>query len=280
MQLELILAWNKTAFEIGGFGIQWYAICIATGALLGYFIFKQEGLAFGVPEDDLLDLVFWGIILGLIGARLYYVLFSLDNYIHNPIEIFNVRGGGMAIYGGVIAGMATLYTICRQRNLSFVSILDAASPAMLLAQAIGRWGNFVNQEAHGDVVSRTFLESLGLPQWLIDQMNIDGNYYHPTFLYESLWNVLGFVIILLTRHRLKSLKQGDVMAFYLIWYGTGRAVIEGMRTDSLYLGPLRVSQWLSIIMIIFGVIWMIYRRNDKRIPYYHEIRLARNGVDK
>lgn len=278
--MEIMLAWNRTAFEIGGFSIQWYAVMIATGALLGYFVFKREGLKMGIPEDHLLDLLFWGMIFGLIGARIYYVLFSLGDYLSNPLEIFNIRGGGMAIYGGVIGGMVTLSIMCRTRALSFVSVLDAASPAMLIAQSIGRWGNFINQEAHGDVVSLNFLQGLGLPDWLIDQMNIEGQYYHPTFLYESVWNLIGFVLVVSLRHHVKELKQGDVMAFYLIWYGFGRAIIEGMRTDSLYLGPLRVSQWLSMGMVIFGIIWTWKRHKNENVPFYNELLSLVNGGGK
>lgn len=276
MSLLTVLAWNRTAFEILDFSIQWYAIFIAAGALVGYLIFKAEGLRMNISEDNLLDMIFYGMIFGLIGARLYYVLFSLDNYLENPLQILNIRGGGMAIYGGVIGGMMTVAYLCRKRNLPIISVLDAASPGMLIAQAIGRWGNFVNQEAHGDVVQRSFLEGLHLPDWMIEQMNIQGSYYHPTFLYESFWNVIGFIGIMMLRHRLSSLKQGDIMAFYLVWYGIGRAVIEGMRTDSLYFGPLRVSQWLSMMMVVGGIVWMIRSRQVETVPSYQSLLITKN----
>lgn len=266
----LFLVLNPTAIQIGDFGIQWYAVLIGIGALLGYFLFSAEAGRLGIGEDDRLDLVFWAMMLGFLGARIYYVVFKLDYYLQNPIEILNIRGGGMAIYGGVIGGALAILYLARQRKISILTIFDAAAPGLLLAQAVGRWGNFMNQEAHGGPVPRAFLENLQLPHWIIEQMNIDGIYYQPTFFYESVWNSIGVIVMVVLRRRVKSLRKGGIMATYLIWYGLGRSWIEGMRTDSLYLGPLRVSQWLSIILIAVGLVYLNYSYRtslDKIGPY-------------
>lgn len=264
-----IQVFDSTAIRIGGFAIQWYAILIALGAFLGYRLFKRETHKMGYEEDIILDLVFWAIMLGFLGARLYYVVFKLDYYLANPSQILNIRGGGMAIYGGVIGGVLTVLYFSKKYDLSLLSLLDAVSPAMLIAQSIGRWGNFMNQEAHGGPVSRDFLQGLHLPVWLIEQMKIQGVYYHPTFLYESVWNLLGFILILSIRHRKKLLLSGEIASFYLIWYGFGRFMIEGMRTDSLYWGPVRVSQVLSLLLMLVGLVFVIYqRRNSFPYQYY------------
>ena len=251
--IKLFLTIDPNAFQIGSFQIKWYAIIIAFGALIGYLLFKRQSKPLNITEDDQLDIMFWAIIMGLLGARVYYVLFKLPYYIQTPLEIFNVRGGGMAIYGGVIAGIITLYIMSKQKKIPFISVLDAAAPGLLLAQAIGRWGNFMNQEAHGEEVSRQFLESIWLPDWMIEQMNIQGQYYHPTFLYESVWNIIGVGIMLLYHYIKGRTLNGTSVAIYLIWYGIGRALIEGMRTDSLYIGSFRVSQVLSIGMVLLGI---------------------------
>ena len=265
----LFLAMDPTAFNLFGISIQWYAVLIGIGAFLGYLLFKAEAQRMSISEDMILDLVFWAILLGFIGARLYYVIFKWDYYSLNLDQILNIRGGGMAIYGGVLAGLASLWWMTKKNHIPLLNVLDAASPAMLLAQAIGRWGNFVNQEAYGEPVDRLFLQNLFLPDWIIDQMKIDGIYHHPTFLYESAWNIIGFLLLLILRRRQGMLLRGEPAVFYLIWYGIGRAFIEGMRTDSLYLGPFRVSQWLSVILIIFGIALRIYGRRHK-YPFYLE----------
>lgn len=267
------LVMNPTAIQIGDFSIQWYALIIGFGAWLAYRIFKREAFKMGMKEDDILDLVFWGIMIGFLGARVYYVIFRWDYYGQNLLQIFNIRGGGMAIYGGVIAGAWALIYLCRRRQLQLIDVFDAAAPALMLAQAIGRWGNFVNQEAYGGPVSREFLSRLYLPDWLIEQMNVAGTYHHPTFLYESVWNLIGFMMIISIRHRDRLLLRGEAALFYLIWYGLGRALIEGMRTDSLYWGPIRVSQALSIIICILGVVIGLYRRKNGQSYYTENLRL-------
>lgn len=261
---EIFVTIDSTAFQIVGFEIKWYALIIAFGAFLGYKVFQSQAERIHISEDDQLDILFWSILMGLVGARLYYVIFNLDYYLQYPTEIINIRGGGMAIYGGVIAGLVTIYFVCRKKYLPFMKILDAAAPGLLLAQAIGRWGNFINQEAHGPEVSRAFLERILLPEWMIDQMHIEGHYYHPTFLYESLWNLIGVGLMVIIRRKIKGTNNTLCVAIYLIWYGIGRALIEGMRTDSLYLGSIRISQLVSVVMIVMGWI-LIFRQKNQNI---------------
>lgn len=272
---------NRVAFHLFGWPVHWYGIIIGLGMLIGYFLFTREARRKGIDSDTSFDLLFWTIIFGLIGARLYYVLFTLEDYLQDPLRIIFVWEGGMAIYGGVIAGALTLYYLCRKYQLSLVTVLDAAAPALMAGQSIGRWGNFINQEAHGGAVSRQFLETLNLPDFIINHMYINGSYYHPTFLYESLWNLTGLILILFLRTRPKLMKRGEITAFYLVWYGTGRFWIEGLRTDSLYLGPLRVSQAVSVLLVLAGIGLIIYIRKQQLppIPYYTEDRMGQDEME-
>lgn len=263
---------DRVAFEIGGWPVHWYGIIMGLCIAIGYVVFSHEGKRKGIDEDTLFNILFWMVIIGYLGARLYYVAFKLDYYLANPEQILMIWQGGIAIYGGIIAGSLTLYVMSKRSQLNPVVMFDITAPAIMLAQAIGRWGNFMNQEAYGGVVSRSFLEQLYLPEFMIQQMYINGEYHHPTFLYESVWNLLGFILLLVLRRRKQFFRQGEVAASYLIWYGIGRAVIEGMRTDSLYLGPLRVSQWLSMVLVVASIGFVVYRRKQSfpEIPYYEE----------
>lgn len=202
--------------------------------------------------------------LSIIGARIYYVAFSWSVYKDNILSVFAIWNGGIAIYGGLITGAIILYFFTQYRFIKTLDFLDVVVPSVMLAQAIGRWGNFFNQEAYGKAV-----DSLNyLPGFIRDQMYIDGAYRQPTFLFESLWNLLGFVVICILRRRPKLLKQGEITAFYLIWYGCGRLLIEGLRTDSLMFLGIRVSQWLSGILILVGIIMVVLRRRKATIPFY------------
>ncbi|MFI3133191.1 prolipoprotein diacylglyceryl transferase, partial [Staphylococcus warneri] len=174
--------------------------------------------------------------------------------------------GGIAIHGGLIGGFITGIIVCKMKNLNPFQIGDIVAPSIILAQGIGRWGNFMNHEAHGGIVSKSFLEQLHLPQFIIDNMYIDGHYYHPTFLYESVWDVLGFIILVTIR---KHLKLGETFFLYLIWYSIGRFFVEGLRTDSLMLtSHIRVAQLVSVILIIISVVLMLYRRFKYQPPTY------------
>ena len=174
-------------------------------------------------------------------------------------QIIAIWKGGLAIHGALIGSVITAYVFTKKRNVSFWQVADIAAPSLILGQAIGRWGNFMNQEAHGGEVTRAFLENLFLPEWIINQMYINGVYYHPTFLYESLWNILGFILLLVLRR--VNLRRGEIFLTYLIWYSIGRFFVEGLRTDSLMLTEsIRMAQMISVVLIVGAIAVLIYRR--------------------
>ena len=247
---------DPIAFNIGPFDITWYSIFILVGIILAGILINSEAKKYNIPTSFVTNLVFWCVVFGLIGARIYYVLFNLDYYTSYPIEIIKIWNGGLAIHGGIIAGLITLVIYCKKYGVNILKMLDIVAPALLLAQGIGRWGNFFNGEAHGSIVSRAYLEGLHLPEFIIDGMHIGGNYYHPTFLYESIFCLVGFFVLVGFR-TMKSTKLGNTTALYLIWYGILRFFIESLRTDSLMLGSLKMAQVVSIIMIIVGFVMFI-----------------------
>ena len=263
---------DPVAISIGPIKIYWYGIIIALAMLIGISLATKEAQKLGLEEDTMVDMALWAIPIGFIGARLYYVLFKWDYYIQNPSEIIAIWNGGIAIYGGLIAGGLAVYWFARRKKMTLTLLLDILAPSVLLAQSIGRWGNFINQEAHGGAVSRQFLETLYLPEFIIEQMNINGTYYHPTFLYESLWSLLGFILLIILRNQKDLLRRGEVALSYVIWYSFGRFFIEGMRTDSLWIGDImRVSQVLSLVLFISAIILLVYRRRDyPSKPFYSE----------
>lgn len=267
-----IAAIDPVAFDIFGWPIRWYGIFIGAAILLALTFASRDFRRKGWDEEFILDSAVWTILIGFIGARVYYVLFELDYYLQNPGEILQIWNGGIAIYGGVIAGGLTLYFYAKSKKMDPLFVTDTVAPYLLLAQAIGRWGNFVNQEAHGGEVTLEFLQdTLHLPQFIVDGMHIDGAYYHPTFLYESVWNILGVAVLLFVRSRNKTLRIGDTTLLYLIWYSFGRFFIEGLRTDSLWWGPFRVSQVLAAVLFIGALLIFVARRmNDKYYEYYSE----------
>lgn len=257
---------NNVLVKIGPITIYWYSVLILVGFLLAYYMASKESKKEGTTEF-LNDLIMHIMIWGILGARVYYVIFNFGAYQNNLLDIFKIWEGGLAIYGGVIAGLLTLIYQAKKREQSIVKTTDMIATGLILAQAIGRWGNFFNQEAHGGVVSLEFLKSIHLPTFIIEGMNINGVYYHPTFLYESVWCLLGFIILLVLRKLTKRMK-GILTFTYFIWYGTGRFFIEGLRTDSLYLGPIRISQLVSIVLIVIGLIGIIIsivkgKKNEK-----------------
>ncbi|CAM2868163.1 prolipoprotein diacylglyceryl transferase [Salinicoccus roseus] len=259
---------SPVALELGPLSIYWYGVIIASGMLIGYFIADREANRKGLPEGLFMDLMFYIIIASIVGARLYYVVFQWEYYSQNPLDIIMVNEGGMAIHGGLIGGFLAGIIYCRIKGFSFFQLADIAAPSLILGQAIGRWGNFMNQEAHGGEVSRSFLESLMLPEWIINQMYIDGAYYHPTFLYESVWNIIGFVLLILLRPKLKI---GQTILLYLVYYSIGRFFIEGMRTDSLMIGEsLRTAQFISILIIVAAAAVWIYREMKYKLPRYKD----------
>lgn len=266
----LVNAIDPIAFSLGPLEVHWYGVIIAAAIFVAIFLSMKEAEKKGLEGDHIIDMALWALPIAFIGARLYYVLFELGYYLQNPDQILAIWNGGIAIYGGLIAGGLTVYWFTKKRGIPIWLVLDILAPNVLLAQAIGRWGNFINQEAHGGEVTRSFLEKLHLPEFIINQMNINGVYYHPTFLYESLWSLLGFVVILFLRRRKNLLRRGEVALTYVLWYSLGRFFIEGLRTDSLWLVDwLRVSQALSVVLFIAAlVIWFIRRQDYPPVPYY------------
>ncbi|MDT2596535.1 prolipoprotein diacylglyceryl transferase [Enterococcus dongliensis] len=251
---------NRVAFDLFGLQIYWYAIIIVSGIALALWLSTREALRVGLKEDDMTNFILWALPIAIIGARLYYVLFDLEPYLADPVQIFNIRNGGLAIYGGLIAAVIVLIIYTRYHFIDPWLFLDVVSPGVMLAQAMGRWGNFMNHEAYGGETTRRFLENLHLPQFIINNMYIDGAFRQPTFLYESLWSLIGFVLILFIRKN-GTTKRGELFLGYVTWYSFGRFFIEGMRTDSLYLfGGIRVSQLLSLLLFVGGLVLLYYRR--------------------
>ena len=251
---------SRVAFSIGSIDIYWYAVIIATGFLLAITFALKKCKTFGVDPDRAIDVVFFAMILGIIGARAYYVAFQWDMYKDNIMEIFNIRGGGLGFYGGIIGGIIGLVIGCKVREQKILPFLDVAGGAVLIGQGIGRWGNFVNSEAFGcnttlpwgmtspkiaSYIASHSTESMGA----VMDPSIP---VHPTFFYESLWCAIGLIVYCIVAKRRKF--DGEMFLFYLAWNGGGRMIIEGLRTDSLMIGPFRISQLLGAIMLMFAVV--------------------------
>lgn len=266
---------NRVAFTLFGLDVYWYGIFIGAGIILGTYLAMRYMKKIGGNPDNVLDFMLYAIVFCIIGARLYYVVFSWDLYKDNLLDIFNLRKGGLAIYGGIIAAVIFGIFYVRKRRLNFWDMADVMIPSVPLGQAIGRWGNFFNREAFGGFTDGLFAMRYQLPQVsssnltediLNNTVVVNGVEYiqvHPTFLYESLWNI-GVFILLLVLRKSGKFKRG-MFAWYLILYGIGRVWIEGLRTDSLYLfgSGVRVSQILSGLMIIAGVLMLVYFRRKR-----------------
>ena len=267
----MILTINPVAFKFGNLSVKWYGIIMAVAIILAVSMAIFEGRKRQIESDDFMDLLLWAVPIGYVGARIYYVIFEWHYYSQHLDEIIAIWNGGIAIYGGLLAGLAVLLVFCYKRMLPPFLMLDIITPGVMAAQILGRWGNFINQEAHGGPTTLAFLQSLHLPDFIINQMKIGGVYYQPTFLYESFFNLIGLLIILLLRHRKHLFKQGEIFMLYLAWYSVVRFFVEGMRTDSLYLwGSIRVSQMLSVILLIVVIILFIYRRRVVKPKWYLE----------
>ena len=242
---------NPVAFEVGNFEVRWYGILIACGVLVAMALTSYNCKRRDIDFDVILDGFLIAFPVAIIGARAYYVIFEFNNYRDNLIDIFNIRQGGLAIHGGLIGAFIAVYIFTRIKKINMMKYLDVVAPSIILAQAIGRWGNFMNSEAHGGPVSYEFISKF--PEFIQKGMNINGVYYHPTFLYESIWNSIVFIILLIILYKKNYNENGIVIASYLILYSLGRVFIEGLRTDSLMFGEIRVAQLISILGIIFGV---------------------------
>ena len=247
---------NRTAFSIGTFNVYWYGILIAIGLLLAVTYAYFNAHRYDVDRGKLFDCVIVGIITSIIGARLYYVAFKWDHFSANPIEILDIRDGGIAIYGAIIGALVGGLIMAKIRKLKFLPVLDITMTGFLIGQAIGRWGNFFNQEAFGTPTDNIFR--------MVSE-NTGGVAVHPCFLYESVWCALGFVFLFIFNRKFQRY-HGQVFYLYLVWYGLERMIVEGLRTDSLYLPfqlfglDIRVSQALSALLFIAGIILLIVNR--------------------
>ncbi|WP_027701456.1 prolipoprotein diacylglyceryl transferase [Metaclostridioides mangenotii] len=242
---------DRVAFSLFGIDVMWYGILMAAGMMAAILIALKESKRVGIDEDDVINIAIIAIPVGLICARIYYVVFNWSDYAGNFMEMINVRGGGLAIHGGLIGGILAGFLYTKFKKMNFFKTADSVMLGMPLAQAIGRWGNYINGEAHGGPTD--------LP-WAI---MVDGMKVHPTFLYESVWNLCVFAFLVLTRKKKKY--EGQIMVNYIVLYSLGRFFIEGLRTDSLMFGPLRMAQVVSLIGIIGGVIAHFYLSNKSKV---------------
>ncbi|PIQ78485.1 prolipoprotein diacylglyceryl transferase [Candidatus Peregrinibacteria bacterium CG11_big_fil_rev_8_21_14_0_20_46_8] len=241
---------GQVAFSLGPLTVHWYGLFIALGILVAYLYARSEFRRQQIAVHHLENLFFYMVVAGIIGARIYYVLFSLDFFLAQPLEIVQIWHGGLAIHGALIGGGLALLAYTRKHHLHLIRLLDAFLPGVLLAQAFGRWGNFFNSEAFGEPTNLPWKLFIPLENRPLGYEEFD--FFHPTFLYESLWNFIGFgVLAYIARH---TKRPGLVSCGYLMWYSFGRFFIEGLRLDSLYLGSIRIAQLVSALLFVAGLV--------------------------
>ncbi len=242
----------------------WYGIIISFGVMLGLIIISYTSKLKGVSFDNIIDTFLIAFPIAIIGARAYYVAFEFEDYRGNILSMLNLRQGGLAIHGGVIFGVLAAYLYSKKKKFDFLSMIDVVAPSLILAQGIGRWGNFINKEAHGGPVTSQFISKF--PSFIQRGMNIGGTYYHPTFLYESIWDLIVFFILLMLLKKRKEEEKGTIIAYYAVLYSLGRLFIEGLRTDSLMILGLRTAQIVSLLLIIAGLvsIFIIKKRANNK----------------
>jgi phosphatidylglycerol:prolipoprotein diacylglycerol transferase len=298
---------DPIAISIGIITVHWYGIILAAAALGGLILAIMEGKRFRIAPEFFMDLVLYGVPSAVIAARIYYVAFQWEDYKDSPSEIIAVWHGGIAIHGALIGAVIAGVIYTRIKKVSFWRIADICAPGLIVGQMIGRWGNFVNQEAHGGPVDRDFLSgTLHLPDWLVNHMQIGESFYHPTFLYESIWNLLGVLFLIWLRRKV-AIKAGELFLSYLIWYSVGRFFIEGLRTDSLaFQGPewaaflikmlwapmdilfdpghlpegggnIRIAQLIGLIIIIGAILLMVLRRRNGQAQEYYKDPITFGG---
>jgi len=238
-------------FSIGSFELRWYSVCILIGILLGEFMALRRAKKHSIKEDYIYDLTLYGVIFGIIGARIFHVLYYYQHYFANISEIPKVWEGGLAIHGGILFGVITIYIYTKIKKLSFLKILDIFVPSLLIGQIIGRFGNYFNQEAFGTPTSLPWGIYISPEKRPMEFAQFAS--FHPTFLYEGLWNALTLLFILYIEKK-HTKRKGMVVGLYLICYGIGRSLIEYIRLDATFLGPLRFVHWISIILVIIGTI--------------------------
>ena len=262
------------SLDIGPLSIHFYGLCIALGLILAVVYACRRSKEFGVKEDDLLDGVLWVTPFAILCARLYYCVFSWEQYAANPISVLYIWNGGLAIYGGVIGAVLGVLVFCKIKKLKVATILDMVLIGFLIGQSIGRWGNFFNREAFGAETDSFF--RMGL---LNDRTGIT-TYYHPTFLYESVWNAAGFLLLHFASKKRKY--DGQVALMYAAWYGLGRCIIEGLRVDSLWWGPFRVSQLLAGVSCLAAVAvltWQSFKPHDPRNLFVNRVTAEKQKED-
>lgn len=250
-----MLTINRVAFTVFGRPIYWYGILIAGGAMLALLSACAREKRVGVPKDTTLSLSLIMVPVALICARAYYVAFTWENYAANPLSVFDFRSGGMAIYGAVIGGAAVIFFYGRRKEMSFFQLTDLIAPSLALGQGIGRWGNFVNQEAYGVAITNPSLQFFPMAVWI----DAEQNWFAATFFYESIWCILIFLALLLIEKFRKFKAVGDIFLWYGLLYCAERTIVEGLRLDSLYWGSARVSQLLSLAALVLCVVIVLVR---------------------
>lgn len=269
--------YNNVAIDLGFVEVAWYAVFILSGLLIAVFWSVDEFKKKGLSVDFLYDALLWTVPIAIVGSRIYYVIFDPNKNYQSIIDIINISRGGLSIHGVVITATLFVLFYSKKKGVNFWLIADIVAVGFLIGQIVGRWGNFMNQEAYGPVIESQFILNI-LPAFIKDQMFIAGNYHHPTFLYEGLWNLVGLVILINIRRK-KLLKIGDLFALYLMWYGLGRgAIIEPLRTggaefDALRVFGLPVNIYLSLILFLGGGLLLMFLKNKKlpELPYYAEV---------
>ncbi len=246
------MEYSPVIFSIGSIEIRWYSLFILIAFITAYCLVIKETSRFRINRDFIFNIAFWVFIFGVIGARAWYVLFNLKDYLSNPIDIIKIWEGGLAIHGGIVAGFIVVFYFCRRYNFRLIRLTDFIVPALLIAQAIGRWGNFFNAEAYGLKTTAETLSKYFIPDFIISGMTINGVVYTPTFLFESIACLILFILIILVR-RSKYLKVGSLTAFYLMGYGIIRFLIEFERLDALKVGGIRVAQVISALFFTIGL---------------------------
>ena len=247
--------------------LPWYSVLVVTGIALAVWLAAKEEKRLGLPTDTAVDIALIVVPFGIVGARLYYVLMSWELFQYDPVRALYVWEGGLAIYGGVIGGAFGAILYARRKKISFAAVADMIAPGLLLAQAIGRWGNYFNMEAYGPAISDPELQFFPLAVFIV----ADQKWHAATFFYESLWNLLGFAA--LWRIRKRTQKEGNVFAWYLLIYGAGRFVIEQLREDSLYIGTLRASQCLSLLLCIVSALVLLSQRGRRKFAAFAPVAL-------
>lgn len=262
---------NNIFLNLGPIKIYWYSILILISIILGLYLGEKEAQRNGLGKKFISDISLKLILFSILGARIYYVIFNIDYYKNNLLDIFKIWQGGLAIYGAVIGAIITIIIVSKKEKVEILRTTDTMAPYLILGQAIGRWGNFFNHEAYGPSTTLEFLESLHIPNFVIEGMKINGIYYQPTFLYESIWCFLGFILLIIIRKVYKNQHLGTLTGIYLIYYPIARFFIEILRTDSLYIYNIKVSMLVSIIMIIIGIILIITSKKRKKYVKSEEV---------